>query len=77
MEEDWPMTRGERIRSMTNEELAEEILECGIDGQIEFCQGREECIGEKEIPEEWCRRCIVEWLENDPAKESEGENDSA
>ena len=56
-----PMTNGDRIRAKTDEELIP-----FIDGKIDFCKRSMECSlmleADKEIPEEWCRQCAIDWL---------------
>ena len=58
-------TNAERIRNMTNEELADMIMH--IDGQdmcdvFKFCKNLPECDPDGEIPDENCKRCLIEWL---------------
>lgn len=57
-------TRGDRIRSMTDEELAE-ILADVLTGD-KFCKDKPECreMLDKhiDIPDEMCQKCVVEWL---------------
>lgn len=54
-----PMTNADRIRSMTDEELAEVLF-----GSCLECMGVEECsyhVGSlKDIPD--CKSCILDWL---------------
>lgn len=61
------MTRAERIRAMSDEELGEFLEE--VSGSIEafdYCQRRMECSHLLECdelpPEEWCRSCRTAWL---------------
>lgn len=61
------MTRGDRFRNMTDEQLVEFIFDTGIDDQLEFCQNKEECSKNEDlnIPEENCKQCMLEWLQED------------
>lgn len=61
------MTNADRIRNMTDEELAEHILSTlAYETYIKFCKNREECCEisdmDNDIPEEWCKQCLLEWL---------------
>lgn len=61
-------SNGDRIRAMSDEELADAIVKmaCGIDPAESFCQNKEECEdlmdADKEIPDEWCRQCVLAML---------------
>lgn len=61
------MTRGDRFRNMTDEQLVEFIFDTEIDNQLEFCQDKEECYGNEDlnIPEKNCKQCMLEWLQED------------
>lgn len=70
-----PKTIGDRIRAMTDEELADAILRYtygSVDPANWFCKGKKECgdlmDADKEIPDEMCKACILEKLRQ-PAKE--------
>lgn len=63
------MTNGDRMRAMTDEELADFVLNlnfCGI-----FCTNKKECrelvAADKDIPDEWCKKCFVLYLQ-EPAE---------
>lgn len=63
---DTKMTRADKIRSMTNEELADCILETGIDDYIHFCKNKKECDDlETEERNIGCRECLLKYLEGD------------
>lgn len=64
------MTRGDRFRNMTDEQLVEFIFDTGIDDQLEFYQNKEECSENEDlnIPEENCKQCMLEWLQEDPCR---------
>ena len=61
-------THADQIRAMSDEELADAIVKmaCGIDPAESFCQSKKECEdlmdADKEIPEEWCRQCVLAML---------------
>lgn len=54
-------TRADTIRSMTDEELVECLT--NISG---YCKSLTECVErldtEVGIPEDWCKKCLLEWL---------------
>lgn len=63
-------TNADRIRAMTDEELADAIFKNTLRdlGEIiPFCKNREECSDMLEtfegIPEHMCRECLFEWLQ--------------
>ena len=63
-------TNGNKIRSMSDEELADTLLELGIDNceKIPFCTNSDKCndimdAGEL-IPDELCRECLINWLQS-------------
>ena len=60
------MRRIDRIRSMSVHELADMLIENGIDIHISFCPSAEECgdYEEKhgELPPGGCRECLIKWL---------------
>ena len=63
------MTRADRIRAMTDEEMAR-ILEGGQGGDL-FCRNSKECQDalnqDKEIPTEMCVACALRWLQEELA----------
>ena len=63
-----PITNADRIRAMSDEELAAYLA----DNYDTFCQNKPECWAlldtDKGIPEEKCVVCALEWLRS-PAKE--------
>jgi DNA-directed RNA polymerase subunit M/transcription elongation factor TFIIS len=65
-----PQTRADRIRAMSDEELAKCLLT--VDDDCKYCKNLPECdklLDTPEgIPEEKCLGCLVEWL-----REPEGE----
>lgn len=63
-------TNADRIRTMTDEELADVIIKnsCNTFSEvIKFCKNSEECSDMldsfNEIPESMCRKCLLEWLQ--------------
>lgn len=60
------MTRADKIRSMSNEELADFVLETGIDECLHFCQNKEECDDQETVERNiGCKECLLEYLEGD------------
>ena len=58
--EENPQTRMEHIKSMSVEELADKMIETGMDTMIDFCQN---FCGECEnIPDSECRKCLIKYL---------------
>ena len=62
----------DKIRAMSDEELAVEMIGIGIDNHIAFCQNRKECLDAvarlEIIPAKKCKECLVAWLQQ-PAEE--------
>ena len=55
------MTRGNKLRSMTDEQIVDAAFDSGIDDYFDFCQNRPECDNQVEtIPDEWCKKCMLE-----------------
>lgn len=71
-----PQTNADRIRSMTDEELAREI-NLLLEGEISspYCRELPECDDDLErdvlIPLERCEQCVLNWLRQ-PAEEVRG-----
>lgn len=70
---DWGriLSRGDRIRAMTDEQLALKILSEGGDGvEVGYCRNNGKCkdidIENEEIQDAWCVECIKRWLEEVP-----------
>lgn len=60
------MTRGDKFRIMTDEKIVDAAFDAGIDDYIDFCQNRPECDNQVgTIPDEWCKKCMLEWLQED------------
>lgn len=63
-------SRGDKIRSMTDEEIADGIFEYGNNmlEKLPFCKGIPECgkIVEdwEEVPQSMCRECLMEWIQS-------------
>ena len=67
------MTNGDKIRAMTDEELADAIMkDHNIAYAIDFCHSDEKCSDYMDdgnsIPEEWCKRCLIRWLKEEVAE---------
>lgn len=65
------LTNADRIRSMTDDELAEIISADEVDDKIRFCQSKQECreilVSDGIISVEACKQCALEWLKK-PAR---------
>lgn len=59
-----PMSNADRIRSMTDEELAAALYQMS-DGDV-YCTNKPECgkmlNTDDGIPDEWCAQCLLNWL---------------
>lgn len=65
-----PMTNADRIRSMTDEELANFLYRFNdIDEKVKFCTNKKVCIDLLDkgdtLPDEWCKECLLEWLKSE------------
>ena len=69
-------TNADRIRAISDEELADFIVNACLDSQVRFCKNKPECMAILErnecIPTEMCRKCALDWLRQ-PAEGSENE----
>lgn len=70
---DWGkiLSRGDRIRAMTDEQLALKILSESGDGvAIGYCRNNGKCkdidLENEEIQDAWCVECIKNWLKEVP-----------
>ncbi len=68
-----PMTNADRIRVMSNEHLANYLIQfTDLDCRIGFCQNKPKCEAlletEDGIPLSMCEKCLLEWLQQ-PAEE--------
>lgn len=60
------MTRGDKFRSMTDEEIVDAAFDTVIGDYVDFCKSRPECDNQDGIiPDEWCKKCMLEWLQED------------
>ena len=67
------MTNADRVRAMGDEELAEVLLLFNdLECRIPFCKNLPQCEElldtEEGIPEENCKKCLLDWLRQ-PTKE--------
>lgn len=65
-----PKTNADRIRSMSDEELAELFYSFhNLEDKIKFCKNKTECDNildsGKEIPNALCKQCLVDWLRSE------------
>ena len=68
-----PMTNADRIRSMTDEELARHLWRiASFDNSLGYCRDLPRCQKRMDanllVPEEWCLACLLAWLQQ-PVKE--------
>lgn len=63
------LTRGERIRRMTDEELAELLLSCGYEpcAVNPYMPLADQCCKTNETTWNKCERCLAEWLGQKPS----------
>lgn len=60
------MTRGDKLRSMTDEQIVDAVFDSEIDDCIDFCKNRPECYNsDGTITEERCKKCMLEWMQED------------
>ena len=58
------ISNGDRIRNMSDEELADQILKIDQSEHIKFCQNKPECLEcDVEITKEMCKQCLLDWLQ--------------
>ena len=63
-----PLTNADNIRNMTDSELAEWLFNIESGDIIGFCQNKEWCFENMgKIPEENCKKCLLEWLKGSVA----------
>jgi hypothetical protein len=60
------MTNGDRIRAMSDEELAAMLYSFEDLEMPDYCQRKKECDdmldGDIDIPDEKCINCLIDWL---------------
>lgn len=68
------MRRVDQIKNMSAYEMADWMIGAGIDGDIDYCPNKKECVDYEEIygdlpigdlPIGGCRQCLIEWLKED------------
>lgn len=60
------MTRGDKFRSMTDEQIIDAVFDIGVDDYFDFCQNLPECNNpDGTIPEERCKKCMLDKLQED------------
>ena len=64
------MTQADRIRSFSDEELAELLYSIqNLEDKVKFCKNKIECDNildsGKEIPDNMCKQCLVDWLQSE------------
>lgn len=70
-------TRGDKVRSMSDREIALAMMEFFVDEHIKFCQNKPECVAAMDkgdcVPDDKCVECLVAWLQQ-PAEDGGAEN---
>ncbi len=70
------MRRIDQIRAMPVYEMADALMAAGADQNFDYCPSTEECTDlldkNEEVPQEMCRKCLIEWLREDPHEEQKG-----
>ncbi len=69
-------TNADRIRSMSDEELAELLYSIqNLEDKVKFCKNKIECDNildsGKEIPDNMCKQCLVDWLQSEVEEQHE------
>ena len=64
------MTQADRVRSMSDEELAELLYSIqNLEDKVKFCKNKIECDNildsGKEILDNMCKQCLVDWLQSE------------
>lgn len=77
MDDNTKMTNADRIRAMSDEELAKTMYACNsMEEKIPFCQNLPECDSlletEEGIPEDKCIGCLLKWLQQPAQEEDDG-----
>ena len=65
------MTRADKLRSMTDRQLADLLVDFGAGGLVGFCQGLPECEDGVATSDD-CKKCMLKWLRS-PAEGEEEE----
>ena len=68
------ITYGDKIRAMSDEELAELLYSLqNLEDKVKFCKNKDVCTDilddGKEIPDNMCKECLVEWLQSEYERE--------
>ena len=64
------ITHADKIRAMSDGELAELLYSFqNLEDKVKFCKNKDVCTnildGGKEIPDNMCKECLVEWLQSE------------
>lgn len=64
----FPVSNGDRLRAMTDEELAQDLMSMIFGSGNFYCKNLPECEaaldGDLDIPEENCVACMVAWMKS-------------
>lgn len=71
-------TRADKVRAMSDREIALAMMEFFVDEHIKFCQNKPECVAAMDkgdiVPDDKCVECLVAWLQQ-PAEEGGADHD--
>lgn len=69
-------TRADKVRVMSDREIALAMMEFFVDEHIKLCQDKPECVAAMDkgdiVPDDKCVECLVAWLQQ-PAEEVQGD----
>lgn len=69
------MRRIDRIRAMSVYEMADALMATDVIDNINACPSRSECNQaldkNEKVLEEKCRKCLIEWLKEDPHEQKQ------
>lgn len=69
-------TRADKVRAMSDREIALAMMEFFVDEHIKFCQNKPECVDAMDkgdiVPDDKCVECLVAWLQQ-PVEEAQGD----
>ena len=64
------MTNADKIRAMSDEELAGLLYSFqNLEDKVKYCKNKKSCIdalnNDKDIPDNMCKKCLVDWLQSE------------
>ena len=72
------MSRADRVRAMSDEDLVDLMFRFNIDEHVRFCEDRPECVETMETDDfdakgVDCKACALRWLRQPAEEEDDGE----